>query len=183
MDRVREIVNMITLSQASYCPKCGSRLENKIVEGRERFFCSSCDQVIWRNPKPAAGVLLENDSGEILLIKRGNWPNIGTWSIPAGFIERDERPVNAAARELEEETSLRVEAADLDLLDNLMVEHPDGKHVIVIVFRADITDIEGELSAGDDAEEAKFWKPDEIVKSDEELESEALKEFLKDHMK
>lgn len=174
---------MITLPNANYCPECGSELENKIVEDRERLFCSNCDQVIWRNPKPAAGVLLENDAGEILLIKRGNWPNIGTWSIPAGFIERDERPVNAAARELEEETSLRVEAEDLDLLDNLMVEHPDGKHVVVIVFRADISDIEGELSAGDDAEEAEFQKMDELIESGEELESEALKKFLKDHMR
>lgn len=172
---------MITLPDASYCPECGSELKNKMVEGRERLFCSSCDKVIWRNPKPAAGVLIENNAGEILLIKRGNWPNIGTWSIPAGFIERDEKPVDAATRELEEETSLHVEAEDLELLDNLMVKHPDGKHVLVVVFRADIEDVEGELSAGDDAQEAEFKELEKLIDSDEELESEALREFLRNH--
>ena len=172
---------MITLPDASYCPECGSELENKTVEGRERLYCSSCEQVIWRNPKPAAGVLLENKDGDILLIKRGNWPNIGTWSIPAGFIERDERPVNAAARELEEETALRADPEDLELLDNLMVQHPDGKYVMVVVFRAGISEVSGELAAGDDAEEAEFWKLQDILDSGEELESEALKDFLEDH--
>lgn len=172
---------MITLPDASYCPECGSELENKTVEGRERLYCSSCKQVIWRNPKPAAGVLLQNDSDETLLIKRGNWPNIGTWSIPAGFIERDERPVNAASRELEEETALQVDPGDLELLDNLMVQHPDGKYVIVVVFRAELSEISGELAAGDDAEEAEFWKLQNILDSGEELESEALKEFLEDY--
>lgn len=172
---------MITSPDASYCPECGSKLENKTVEGRERLFCGSCDKVIWRNPKPAAGVLFENEAGEILLIKRGNWPNIGTWSIPAGFIERDERPVNAASRELEEETSLQVDPGDLELLDNLMVEHPDGKHVLVVVFRANIADMEGQLSAGDDAQEAEFQELEKLVDSYEELESEALKDFLQEH--
>lgn len=174
---------MITSPDASYCPVCGTELEKKTVENRERFFCGSCEQVIWRNPKPAAGVLLQNDSDEILLIKRGNWPNIGTWSIPAGFIERDERPVNAAARELDEETSLKARAKDLELLDNLMVKHPDGKYVIVIVFSTDMEDIRGKLSAGDDAQEVEYWKLDNILSSDEELESEALKKFLSKHLK
>lgn len=174
---------MITSPDASYCPECGSELENKTVEGRERLFCRSCEQVIWRNPKPAAGVLLENEAGEILLIKRGNWPNIGTWSIPAGFIERDERPVKAASRELEEETSLEVRPEDLELLDNLMVKHPDGKYVLVVVFSADMNNFEGELSAGDDAQEAEYWRLEDILNSDEELESDALKNFLSEHLK
>jgi len=174
---------MITSPDASYCPECGTELEKRTVEGRERLFCSSCDKVIWQNPKPAAGVLIEKEPGELLLIKRGNWPNIDTWSIPAGFIERDERPVNAAARELEEETSLEVGPENLELLDNLMVEHPDGKYVIVVVFSADMKDIEGELSAGDDAQKAEYWKLDDILNSDEKLESEALKDFLSEHLK
>ena len=172
---------MITSPDASYCPECGSELEDRTFEDRERLYCSSCEQVIWRNPKPAAGVLLQNDSDEILLIKRGNWPNIGTWSIPAGFIERAERPVNAASRELEEETSLQVDPEDLELLDTLMVEHPDGKHVLVVVFKADIADMRDSLSAGDDAQEAEFQELEKLVDSDEELESKALKEFLRDH--
>ncbi|QKQ98552.1 NUDIX domain-containing protein [Candidatus Nanohaloarchaea archaeon] len=172
---------MITVPEADYCPVCGTELGDKEVEGRKRLFCSSCDQVIWRNPKPAAGVLLQKDSGEILLVKRGNWPNIGTWSIPAGFIEQDERPVKAAARELGEETSLEVDTDDLELVGDLMVQHPDGKYVIVITFSTDISSIKGELSAGDDAQEARFWNLEDIQSSEEELESEALESFLQEN--
>lgn len=173
---------MITIPDASYCPECGSELEKRTVEERERLFCSNCSQAIWQNPKPAAGVLLQKDSGELLLIKRGNWPNIDTWSIPAGFIERDEKPVDAAARELKEETSLEVRPEDLKLLDNLMVQHPDGKYVLVVVFSAEMKDLEGKLSAGDDAQAARFWMFEEILDSGEELESEALKNFLGDNL-
>jgi 8-oxo-dGTP diphosphatase len=43
---------------------------------------------------------------EILLIKRGNSPFKGMWAIPGGFINMDETPEEAVARELAEETGI-----------------------------------------------------------------------------
>ncbi|WEL23082.1 NUDIX hydrolase [Candidatus Nanohalovita haloferacivicina] len=173
---------MIAAADAKHCPECGSELGSREVEERSRLYCNTCEKVIWRNPKPAAGVLLKKDD-EILLIKRGNWPHIDSWSIPAGFIERDEEPVKAAARELEEETNLKISPENLQLLDNLMVKHPDGKHVIVITFTADLDKVEGELEAGDDAQDAKYWNIEELEETGEELESDNLRKFLKQHSK
>lgn len=43
---------------------------------------------------------------KLLLIQRKNSPFKEKWALPGGFLEEDETLVNAAARELEEETGL-----------------------------------------------------------------------------
>ena len=48
----------------------------------------------------------QGDDTKILLIKRKNEPFRGMWAIPGGFVDMDETCDHAAARELEEETSL-----------------------------------------------------------------------------
>jgi len=62
-------------------------------------------------PKPALTVdilvftILE-DKVEMLLIRRKNAPFQGKWAIPGGFVDEGERPIDAARRELEEETGV-----------------------------------------------------------------------------
>lgn len=57
----------------------------------------TCDTVVFAGPARAR---------KVLLIQRGAEPFIGCWALPGGFIDEGERPVEAARRELAEETGL-----------------------------------------------------------------------------
>ena len=56
-------------------------------------------------PVPAVGVVCFRGD-EVLLIRRGRPPRQGQWSLPGGRIEPGERAVDAALRELREETGV-----------------------------------------------------------------------------
>lgn len=152
-----------------YCPECGTRVEIQTRFGRPRAVCPACDRIHFRDPKVAASVLVEQ-AGKILLVKRVMMPLQGTWTLPAGFVDADEDPRDAAAREVLEETGLIVEIGELcDLIYG--PEHERGAS-IVIVYRAHVTG--GILQAQDDAEDARFFGPDEIP----ELGFEATKKVV-----
>lgn len=152
-----------------YCPQCGTALESKEVENRLRPYCSACDQPIYRNPKPCAGVVVV-DEDRLLLVKRARQPRKGTWSLPAGFLEYDERPAVAAARELEEETGLRAESQDLELFNTTSVSTETRENVVVIAYRVNRNQTGGELHAGSDASAAQFWKKSDFENSDEDID-------------
>ena len=57
---------------------------------------------------PAAGAVITDAAGRVLLVLRGHEPQSGRWSIPGGHVEPGETPAEAAAREALEETGLTV---------------------------------------------------------------------------
>lgn len=138
----------------SYCPRCGTRLRPTDIEGRLTPACPACSFVAYPDPKVAAAVIAERD-GRVLLVQRAR-PPIGQWCLPAGYVNADEAPPATAARELEEETRLRVRIAGLvDVLSDA------SSGVLLIVYRGNLLggalhiDPEENLAAG-------FFSEDEL---------------------
>ncbi len=141
----------------NYCPSCGHALEDRFLFGRIRRKCTSCGFVFFRDPKVAAGVLAEKDN-RVLLVRRLYEPHPGEWALPAGFVEIDEGPITAALRELTEETGLIGKINGI--VGTYHVESDPRGSIVMILYHAHI--VGGELRAGDDAQEVRFFAPDKL---------------------
>ena len=139
-------------SQVRFCPLCGTRLVLRDEHGTRRRTCPKCGFIYYRNPVPAAGVLL-HDRGRVLLVKRAYDPRAGRWCLPAGFMEYGETPRHCALRELREETGLRARLGDLF---GVYAGFDDPRvRAILVLYLA--TPLGGKLKPGDDAIEARFF--------------------------
>jgi len=150
--------------EPGYCPFCGTSLSSKRVEGRERAFCTDCGRVIWRNADPLVSVLVRKPD-RFLLMKHAIQPLDGLWGIPGGHPEVDEPPERAAARELEEETGLGVDAAELDLHDVVHMHIGDeerGRYYVRVLYTVAAADTDGALAPGAEALDARFWSREEL---------------------
>ncbi len=146
------------MPDTKYCIRCGAILIVKPIAGRDRPVCPDCKEIVFREHKVAAGLLVVDDSGRVLLVRRAWEPMRDYWSLPAGFVDFDETPAEAAVRECREETGLEMEVvALLDLISGR--EHARGAD-LVIVYRGRA--IGGVLAANDDANEAGFFALDQL---------------------
>lgn len=156
-----------------FCPQCGERLIYQMVGTRERFVCPQCHYVHYQNPVPGVGVLIEMDNG-LVLVKRGGHVKTGYWALPSGYIEADESVEEAAIRESKEETGL-----DVKLIDLVGVySFPEGppQSGIIVFYRARPKG--GVLRAGDDAQEARIFKPDQFPEMPFRTHRQALQRWL-----
>lgn len=108
-------------------------------------------------------VFLKSPDGitQILLVKRGNAPFKGAYALPGGFPEMQELLIDAAKRELQEETGL----TDVDLQQfaafDALGRDPRDRN-IAIAFYGLTTHQNCNLLAGDDADEAKWFPLNEL---------------------
>lgn len=158
----------------TYCPQCATRLEPRDDHGTQRPTCPACGYIWYRNPVPAAGVLLVRDH-KVLLVKRKYDPRAGSWCLPAGFMEAGEAPETTATRELFEETGVH---AELTGLFGVYAGFDDPRvRTVLILYTCNQTG--GDLQAGDDAIETK-WFPLDALPDDIAFAShrKALAEFI-----
>ena len=130
--------------------------------------CDECNG--WLNPALAVDAAVKRGDS-ILLIQRKYPPMQGCWGLPGGFVERDEDPLIAVLRELEEETGLIGENPELLMVMGNPKRDP-RKHIVSIVYEVDVQD--GEPQAGDDAADARFWPLEEVLSGQVELAGDHL---------
>ncbi len=116
--------------------------------------------------RPVVGVgALVLDSGRILLVRRRFPPGRGRWSIPGGHVRLEEGILEAARRELEEETGIKGEPLGVVNVDDALVRDREGRvrfrYVLVTVL---LRPTGGVLRAGSDAADAKFFDLEEALR-------------------
>ncbi|HEY8474308.1 MAG TPA: NUDIX domain-containing protein [Natronosporangium sp.] len=113
---------------------------------------------------PSANVVVVNEAGEILLIRRSDNDN---WALPGGAMDLGESLVDTARRETAEETGVQVQ------ITGLVGIYTDPRHVIhytsndevrqefSVVFTA--RPIGGEPAPSDESKEVRWVAPDEVT--------------------
>jgi len=114
----------------------------------------------YKSPKLTADGAILKDK-KVLLIRRKNEPFKGSWALPGGYVEYNEKVEDAVVREIYEETSLKTKIKDLFGIYSDPKRDPRG-HVVTVVYLLEIEG--GEPKGGDDASEAKFFDLENLPK-------------------
>lgn len=109
----------------AYCSFCGAAFPDGLAWPRT---CPTCGSISYLNPLPVSVVLLPVDENGLLLIRRTVAPQIGKLALPGGFINVGESWQEAGARELWEETGIRIPPRGIRLFDAQSA--PDGTVLI-----------------------------------------------------
>jgi 8-oxo-dGTP diphosphatase len=104
---------------------------------------------------------------DVLLIRRGQPPREGSWSLPGGRQKLGETVRECALRELRQETGVEAEIGPLvDVVDSLTRDGDGGVqyHYTLVDFRADWRS--GDPRGGGDAADARWFAAAELADVD-----------------
>ena len=117
-------------------------------------------------PRVGVGaVILHQD--KVLLVRRGQAPSFGKWSLPGGLVELGESTREAIAREIMEECRIKIRLVDVCGVLDRVVKDDAGRvryHYVLVDYLAypDSLDVQ----AGDDAAEAQWFEVAELAELD-----------------
>lgn len=163
-----------------FCPYCGTELA--AVDPPTVHRCDACEEYVFHNPIPTPRLAVldseersSSDSaatphdGDAILLVKVDLPDRDLWGTPGGMVEAGEDPDVAGARELEEETTLRVDPDDLVLFDARTFAKFGEVQKTCLCYAVDAADVAGTPEADDEVAEARFWTPDELADADDRL--------------
>ena len=139
-----------------FCSDCGHSLSRKTPPGDqfERFVCEACSTIHYQNPRVITGCVAEWE-GKILLCQRAIEPGIGSWTVPAGYMELGETMEQAALREAREETNADIE---IDYLYSVFdIQSIDQ---VYIIYRGRLR--RPQFSPGQECLDVQLFAPDQI---------------------
>jgi len=114
-----------------HCPDCGAKLTPKDVGDEEPTpFCEACARPFISFSSPAIIAAVVNERREVALLKQSHVSD-SHWVLVAGYVTQGETAEQAAAREVEEETGLRVR-----LLEYISSYHHKRRDLLMLGFIA-----------------------------------------------
>ena len=101
------------------------------------------------------------EAGRVLLVRRGNEPLKGHWTLPGGLLELGESLIEGVKREVLEETGLTVEVLQLiELLDRIHRHETRVRyHYVIADYLCRVAG--GQLQAASDADAARWVEREE----------------------
>ena len=143
-----------------YCPRCG---RGPFAPPEAPVFaCTACGYHYHFNPAVAAGVIVEDREGRLLLVRRAKEPARGLLGVPGGFVDQGETAEASALRETREETGLEVEGLGfLGSWPNLYEWRGISYPVVDLYFTGRVGD-GSSASARHEVEEVLWRRPDEV---------------------
>ncbi len=126
--------------------------------------------------RPAENIRkLDKNELKILLIKRGTHPYKDYWALPGGFCKKYENVIDAAKRELREETN--VQDTYITIINAYGKENRDPRGWIVSNTFLSLVDASRcHLKAGSDAWESQWFTVSFSVKNTQQNQSDSIKE-------
>jgi 8-oxo-dGTP diphosphatase len=114
------------------------------------------------NPLVGVGAVIVEEN-RVLLIRRGQPPLLGEWSLPGGLLECGETLREAVAREAREETGLLVETGEMLGVYERVIRDDTKRvryHYVLLDFLC--RPVGGDLKAGSDAADVRWFTRNEL---------------------
>jgi NAD+ diphosphatase len=93
--------------RSAFCNLCGSH--NELEDGGTARICSSCSNKTWPRQDPSIIVAVSSRDGKRILLARSKRHPVKVHTVLAGFVEAGETLEAAVAREVFEETGIRID--------------------------------------------------------------------------
>jgi ADP-ribose pyrophosphatase YjhB (NUDIX family) len=142
----------------TYCPGCGHK-DTVTTSNETEYKCSDCGWITWNNAKATVAILFVKD-GKLLVSKRAIEPMKGQYDLPGGFVDFAEGAYDAVIREAYEETGIKLQPEDIELIDAYKNRYLPTVSTIDMIFW--VHRWEGEFVPSDDSEEL-VWKDPEFI--------------------
>ena len=101
---------------------------------------------------------LVSDGARVLLVRRAVVPRAGFWALPAGYMDQDELPEDAAVREIAEETGIDIHLEGLQTV--VALGGWEERRGILLVYGA--RPVSGRATPADDVSDARWFAPIEV---------------------
>ncbi len=135
-------------------------------------------------PIVSVGVVVRKGN-RVLLVRRGQEPRKGEWSIPGGIVELGETIRETAQREVREECGIRIQVGEvLEVIDAIYRDQESKVRYHYVLIDLAATHLRGEVKPGSDIDEARWVMREELDRFHlyERLKSVILKALEKEEM-